>query len=141
MEATKANALLNLIKVEVDGYSIIDQIYLYVRDPNKAKYQCIIKKHKKKNGHENLKNLIAFIENSNKLQDVSKNIDDYNPNRKYNVLIVFNDMISNKKHNQIVTELFIIRRKLNISIVFMTQSYFKVPKYFRLNSALIRYWI
>ena len=93
----------------------------------------------KKNGHENLKNPIAFIENSNKLQDVSKNIDDYNPNRKCNVLIVFNDMISNKKHNQIVTELFIIRRKLNISIVFMTQSYFKVPKYFRLNSALIRY--
>ena len=140
MEATKANTSLNLIKVEVDGYSIIDQIYVYVRDPNKAKYQCIIKKHKK-NGHENLKNPIAFIENSNKLQDVSKNIDDYKPNRKCNVLIVFNDMISNKNHNQIVTELFIIRGKLNISIVFMTQSYFKVPKYFRLNSALIRYWI
>ena len=45
------------------------------------------------------------------------------------------DMIYNKKLNSIVTKLFIRGRKLNISLVFITQSYFKVPKDFRLNSS------
>ena len=44
------------------------------------------------------------------------------------------DMIHNKKLDSIVTELFITERKLNISLVFVTQSYFKVPKYVRLNT-------
>ena len=72
------------------------------------------------------------------MQDVYKNIEDYNPGKKRNVLIVFNDMIAdminNKKLNPIVTELFIGGRKLNILIVFITQLYFKVPKDVRLNS-------
>ena len=72
------------------------------------------------------------------MQDVYKNIEDYNPGKKLKVLIVFDDMIAdminNKKLNPIVTELFIRGRKLNISIVFITQSYFKVPKDVRLNS-------
>ena len=71
------------------------------------------------------------------MQDVYKNIEDYNPIKKRKVLIIFDDMIadmiSNKKFNPIVTELFIRGRKLNISIVFITQSYFKVPKDVRLN--------
>ena len=54
------------------------------------------------------------------------------------ILIVFNDMIAdmihNKKLNSIVTELFIRGRKINISLVFITQSYFKVPKYVELNT-------
>ena len=58
--------------------------------------------------------------------------------KKRKILIVFDDMsadmISNNKLNPIVTELFIRGRKLNISIVFITQSYFKVPKDVRLNS-------
>ena len=66
-------------------------------------------------------------------------IEDYNPNKKRKVLIVFDDMIAdminNKKLNSIVTELFIRGRKLNISVVFITQSYFKVPKDVRLNSS------
>ena len=45
------------------------------------------------------------------------------------------DMINNKKFNSIVTELFIRGRKLNISLVFITQSYFKVPKDVRLNTS------
>ena len=45
------------------------------------------------------------------------------------------DMIHNKKLNSIVTELFIRGRKLNISLVFITQSYFKVPKDVRLNTS------
>ena len=71
------------------------------------------------------------------MQDVYKNIEDYNPNEKCKVLIVFDDMIAdmitNKKLNSIVTELFIRGRKYNISIAFITQSYFKVPKDVRLN--------
>ena len=83
------------------------------------------------------------MEYSNDMQDVYKNIEDYNPIKKRKIFIVFDDMIAdminnslNKlyKLNPIVTELFIRGRKLNISIVFITQSYFKVPKDVRLNS-------
>ena len=78
------------------------------------------------------------MEYSNDMQDVYKNIEDYNPIKKCKVLIIFDDMIAdminNNKLNPIVTELFIRGRKLNISIVFITQSYFKVPKDVRLNS-------
>ena len=78
------------------------------------------------------------MEYSNDMQDVHKNIEDYNPIKKGKVIIVFDDsiadMINNNKLNPIVTELFIRGRKFNISIVFITQSYFKVPKYVRVNS-------
>ena len=76
----------------------------------------------------------AFIEYSNDMHIVYKNINHYNPNKENKTLIVFDDMIQNKKLNSIVTELFIRGRKLNISLVFMTQSYFKVPKDVRLNT-------
>ena len=80
----------------------------------------------------------AFIEHSNDMQDVHKNINDYNPRKKHKVLIVFDDMtadmMNNKNVDSIVTELLIRGRKLNISIAFITQSYFKVPKDVRLNS-------
>ena len=80
----------------------------------------------------------AFIEYSNDMHDVYKNIDHYNPDKENKILIVFDDMIadmiSNKKLNSIVTELFIRGRKLNISLVFITQSFFKVPKDVRLNT-------
>ena len=72
------------------------------------------------------------------MQDIYKNIEDYNPNKKRKILIVFDDMtagiINNKRLNSIVTELFIRGRKLNIPIVFITQLYFKMPKDVRLNS-------
>ena len=75
---------------------------------------------------------------SNDMHDVYKNINDYNPDKENKILIVFDDtiadMIHNKKLNSIVTELFIRGRKLNISLVFITQSYFKVPKDVRLNT-------
>ena len=68
-----------------------------------------------------------------------KNIDEYNPDRENKILIVFDDMIADmihsKKLNSIVTELFIRGRKLNIYLVFITQSYFKVPKDVRLNTS------
>ena len=72
------------------------------------------------------------------MQDVYKNIEDYNPGKKRIILMVFDDMIAhminNKKLNPVVTELFIRGRKINISIVIITQSYSKVPKDVRLNS-------
>ena len=81
------------------------------------------------NHYDDLK---AFIEYSNDIQDIYKKIQEYNLGKKRKVLIVFDDMIANminnKKLNPIVTELFIRDRKLNISIVFITQSHFKVPK-------------
>ena len=72
------------------------------------------------------------------MYNICKDIEEYNPNKKRKILIVFDDMIadmlSNKKLNPIVTELFIRGRKLNISLVFFTQSYFAVLKGMRLNS-------
>ena len=80
----------------------------------------------------------AFIEYSNNMDNIYKNIEEYNPNKKRKILIVFDDMfadmLSNKKLNSIVTELFIRIRKLNISLVFIAQSYFKVPKDIILNT-------
>ena len=80
----------------------------------------------------------AFIEYSNDMHDVYENIDEYNLDKENKILIAFDymiaDMIHNKKLNSIVTELFIRGRELNISLVFITQSYFKVPKNVRLNT-------
>ena len=81
----------------------------------------------------------SFIEYSSDMHDVYKNIDEYNPYKENKILIVFDDMIAdmihNKKLNSIVTELFIRGRKLNISLAFITQSHFKVPKDVRLNTS------
>ena len=71
------------------------------------------------------------------MDDIYKNIEEYNPSKKRKILIVFDDMIAHilsKKLNPIVTELFIRGRELNIFLVFMTQSYFAVSKNFRLIS-------
>ena len=80
--------------------------------------------------------LLLNIQNT--MDDVYNNTDDYNSIRKRKVLIVFDDMIAdimtNKKFQAIIKELFIRRRKLNISFVFITQSYFSVPKEVRLNT-------
>ena len=129
----KTNALLNLINNQPD----IDKIYLYAKDPYEDKYQFLINKRES----IRLKHFTdpkAFIEYSNDMHDVYKNINNYNPDKENKILIVFDDMIAdminNKKLNSIVTELFIRGRKLNISLVFITQSYFKVPKDVRLNT-------
>ena len=128
----KANALLNLINNQPDT----DKRYLYAKDPYEAKHQFLINKREStelKHFHDPK----AFIEYSNDMQDVYKNIDEYNIDKGRKILLVFDDMIADminsEKINSIVTELFITGRKLNISFVFITQSYFKVPKDIRLN--------
>ena len=119
----------------------IDKIYLYAKDPYKAKYKLLINK-RESTGLNYLNDLKTFIEYSNDTYDINKNTDEYNPNKKRQILIVFEDRIAdiiiknlgNKKLNPTVTELFIRGRKLNIFIFFITQSHFAVPKNIRLNS-------
>ena len=123
----KTSALLNLIKEQDD----IDKIYLYAKDLSEPKYEFLIKKHKDV-GRKHFSDSNAFIECSNTMDDVYQNIDDCNPNRKRKILIVFDDMIAdimaNKKFQAIIKELFIRCRKLNMSLVFITQSYFLFQK-------------
>ena len=89
-------------------------------------------------GIKDLNDSNVFIECSNTMDDVYENIDDCNPNKQRKILIVFDDTIadimSNKKFQAIIKELFIRCRKVNISLAFITQSYFSVPKDVRLNS-------
>ena len=86
---------------------------------------------------KNLEDKNAFIECSNNMDDIPNNIEDYNKKRKRKVLIFFDDMIShvmsNKKAQRDLKDLFIRCRKLNISLCFLTQSYFSVPKDIKLN--------
>ena len=116
----------------------MDKIYLYAKDLSKSKYEFLIKNC----GNAGIKHVNdpkAFIECSNTVNDIYENIDNYNPNRRRKILIVFDDMIAdimtNKKFQSIIKELFIRCRKLNISLVFITQSYFSVPKDVSLNSS------
>ena len=125
----KTNALLNLIK-EQDSDNLIDKICLYAKDLNEPKYQFLVKKHEDV-GIKYLNDPKAFIEYSQFMDDVYTNIDDYNPNRNRKFFTVFDGMIAgimtNKKYQTIIKELFIRCRKLNISLVFITESYFSVP--------------
>ena len=110
---------------------------MYARDLSEPKYKILIKKRKDAE-IKHLNDPNAFIECSNTMDDVYENIHDYNSSRKRKILIVFDDMIAeimtNEKFQAIIKELFIRCRKLNISLVFITQSYFSVPKDVRFNS-------
>ena len=91
----KINTLLNLIKEQ----DVIDKIYLYTKDLNEPKYEFLIKK------RENVRikhcnNPNAFIEYSKTMDNAYKNIDDYRPNRKRKILIVFEDMIADIMTNK-----------------------------------------
>ena len=112
-------------------------MYLYARDLSELKFEFLIKK-RENAGTKHLNYPNAFIECSNTMDDVYENIDDYNQNRKRKILIVLDSMIadimSNKQFQVITKELFIRCRKVNISLVFIPQSYFSAPKDVRLNS-------
>ena len=110
---------------------------MYAKDISEPKYEYLIT-NRENAGIKYLNNSKAFIECSNTMDDTYENINNYNPNRRRKILIVFDDMIAdimtNKKFQSLIKELFIRCRKLNISLVFITQSYFSVPKDVRLNS-------
>ena len=114
--SVKTNVLLNLINNQLD----IDKIYLYAKDPYEAKYQFLINKIESA-GLKLFNDPKAFIEYSNDMQDVYKNIDDQNAGKKRKILIIFDiivNVINNKKLNSIVTELFI---RLNATHLFITK--------------------
>ena len=119
----KTNALLNLINHEPD----INKMYLYAKDPNEPKYQLLINR-RKSTAFKYFNDSKAFIKYSNDMNDIYKNIE----YKKRKILIVFDniitDILSYQKLNPIITELFIRERKLNIPLVFVTQSYFVVPE-------------
>ena len=129
----KTNYLLNSIQKDSN---IIDKIFLYKKDLEEPKYQLLIEKREKAR-LKNLKDQSGFIEHSSTVDDIYENIEDYNKKRKRKVLIIFDDMISHvisdKKAQQALNGLLIRCRKLNISLCFLTQSYFSVPKDVRLN--------
>ena len=129
----RTNALLSLKKEQDD----IDKTYLYAKDLSESRYELLIKKRKDAET-KHLSDLNAFIECPNTMDDVYKNVNDYNPNRKRKILIVFDDMfaniMTNKKCQAIIKEIFIRCRKLNISILFLKQFSLSVPKYLKLNS-------
>ena len=131
----KTNLLLNLIENQPD----IDKIYLYAKDLYEAKYQYLIKISENL-GVDHFMILEDYIEYSNDMHNIYKNIDECNPDKDNKNLIFFDDMIAdminNTKLNPIVAELLIRRRKLSISLIFITQSYFKIPKDVRLNTFL-----
>ena len=132
----KTDALLNLIQ-NLNETTPVDKIYLYAKDLSEPKYEFLIN-NRKNAGIKHFNDSAAFIEYSNDMDDVFTNIDNYNKKRKRKVLIVFDDMMtdimSSKKLKSIIKELFIRCRKLNISIVLITQSYFRTPKDARINS-------
>ena len=110
---------------------------MYARHLSETKYEYLIKK-REDVGIKHVNNSNAFTECSNNMDDVCEKIDDCNLSRRRKILIVFDDMIAdimtNKKFQVTIKELFIRCRKLNISLAFITQSYFSVPKDVRLNS-------
>ena len=132
----KTNTLLHLIQ-NLNETTPVDKIYLYAKDLTEPKYEFLIN-NRKNAGIKHFNDLTAFIEYSIDMDDVFTNIDNYNKKRKRKVLIVFDDMIadimSSTKFQAIIKELFIRCRKLNISIVFITQSYFGTSKDARVNS-------
>ena len=129
----KTNTLLHLI----DKFHPIDKIYLYTKDNDEEKYQYLINK-REQVGIKNLNDPHVFMEYSNDMNDVLENINNYNKNSDKKALIIFDDLIADimrsEKFKAIFKELFIRCRKLNISIVFTTQSYFRTPKDARLSS-------
>ena len=129
----KTNTLLHLI----DKLHPIDKTYLYAKDLSEPKYKYLINK-REQVGIKRLQNAKAFIEYSDDMNDVFENINGYNKKCDKKVLLVFDDMIADIEHNKnfkkVIKELFYRARKLNVSIVFITQSYFRALKDARLNS-------
>ena len=129
----KTNTLLHLI----NNLHPVDKIYLYAKDLHEPKCEYLINK-REQAGIKNLNDPHAFVGDSDDMNDVLDDINNYNKNTDKKVLIVFDDMIAdieyNKNFKRIIKELFYRARKINVSIVFIAQSYFRALKDARLNS-------
>ena len=91
----ETNALLSLTNNKPD----IDKTYLYAKDPYEAEYKLLINK-RESTGLKYLNDSKAFIEYSNDMDDIYKNIEEYNPNKKRQIFIVFDDMIVDMLSNK-----------------------------------------
>ena len=130
----KTNTSLHLI----NKLHPIDKIYLYAKDLHEPKHEYLINK-REQAGIKNLNDPHGYIEYSDDMNDVPDDINNHNKNRDKKVLIVFDDMIAdiecNNNFKRIIKELFYRACKINVSIVFIKQSYFRALKVHRLNSA------
>ena len=117
----RTNSLFNLVSHQRD----MDKIFLHAKDPYEAKYQFFINK-RKSTSLKHMNDSKAFMEYSNDMDDIYKNIEEYNPNKKRKILIVFDDVIADMLSNE--------KLNPNIYLVFISQSYFAVPKNIRLDS-------
>ena len=106
-------------------------IYIYIYIYTYIKRVLFLINKQESTSLKHLNDSMPFIEYSNDMGDIYENIEEYNPNKKHKILIVFEvmiaSMLSNKNLNPKVNKLFIRGRKLNIFLVFITQSYFAVP--------------
>ena len=129
----KCNTLFHLI----NDLHPIDKIYLYAKEIHEPKYEYLINK-REQAVIKNLNDRHAFTEYSDDMNDVLDDINNYNKNRDKKVLIVFDDMIAdieyNKNFKRIIKELFYRAHKINVSIIFITKSYYRALKDARLNS-------
>ena len=132
----KTNALLHLI-YNLNKTTPIDKIYLYAKDLAEPKYEFLIN-NRKNAGIKHFNDSTEYTEYSDDMNDVYADISNYKKKRENKVLIVFDDMIAdieyNKNFKKMIKELFYRGRKMNISIVFITQCYFRALKDARLNS-------
>ena len=119
-----------LCSIQKDN-NIIHKIYLYAKDLEETKYKLLIDKREKAGNNFN-SDPNAFIEYSNSMDDILSNIDNYNKKRKRKVLIIFDDMISHvmsdKKAQHILKDLFIRCRKLIVSLCFFNTDILKCSK-------------
>ena len=115
----------------INNQPYIDKIYLYAKDQYESKYQYLINKREKVE-LDHFKDPKAFMEYSNDMEDVYKNIENYNPGKKRKILIVFDDMIAdminNKKLNPLVTELFIEVENLIFLLYLLSNRILKFQK-------------
>ena len=131
----KTTTLLHLI----NNLHPIDKRYilLYAKNIHEPKFEYLINI-REQAGIKNLNDPQVFIEYSDDMNDVLDDTNNYNKNRDKKVLIVFDDMIAdieyNKNFKRIMKQLFYRARKINVSIVFITQSYFRALKDARLNT-------
>ena len=100
-----------------------DKVYLHIKDQYEAKYQLLINK-REGVGIKHFNDSEAFIEYSNDMDNIYENTEEYNPYKKREILIIFDDMVADelsyKNLNPTIKKLFIIGRKLNISLAFIT---------------------
>ena len=132
LDLESQTSLLNLISRQAD----IDKIQLYAKDPQETKYQLLINKGEiiRLNHFNDSKGFIGY---SNNIDDICKNIEEYNSGKERKILVVFDimvaDILSNEERSPTGTKLFARGRKLNIPLVFIPQSYFSVPQNITLN--------